>query len=372
MTGELVKTSNMNKRFSVFSTTITLLIISSGLSVLACGEGKSRLPDNREKGRGSGIAVDALVIRPQPLENRIFTTGTLLANEEVELRPETSGRVTGVFFDEGGKVRKGQLLLKINDSELQAQLRRKELEEKLASDEQQRKKSLFEMKGISQEEYDKATNNLEMIRAERDVIKSQLAKTEVLAPFDGVIGLRHVSEGSYVTNNMLVATMQDIDPVKVEFSVPEKYAGDIKKGLDVMVRVGDSGIDHKGVVHAVEAKIDPGTRTIKARATIPNPHDDLIPGSFARVEITLNKIPDAIVVPSGAVVPELNGEVVFVCRDGVAHRTSVKTGIRTESETQITGGLAPGDTLAVTGLLQLSHGAAVEIKNLGDESAASK
>ncbi len=205
---------------------VAILILA--LSIFGCGEGKSRAP-GREGGRGAKVPVRAIVISPQPLENRISATGTLLANEEVELRPEIDGRVTGVFFEEGSRVKKGELLLKINDRELKAQLRRKEYEEKLAADEERRKKTLVDISGISQEEYDKSLNALKMIEAEKEVIKSQMAETEIRAPFDGVVGLRYVSEGSYVTSNTLVATMQDIDPMKIEFSVPEKYARLISK-----------------------------------------------------------------------------------------------------------------------------------------------
>jgi len=163
-----------------------------------------------------------------------------MANEEVELRPEISGRVTEVSFNEGSRVAKGSLLLKINDTELQAQLKRKESEEKLAASDEQRKKSLYEANAISQEEYDKSLNALRIVQADMEVTKSQIAKTEIRAPFNGVIGLRHVSEGGYVSPSMLAATMQEIDPMKVEFSVPEKYAHQLKDGLEIAVHIGES------------------------------------------------------------------------------------------------------------------------------------
>jgi len=344
-------------------TLITLL----GLLLNGCGEGKSRTAGREARTRGNRVPVSAMVVRPQLLNNKIFTTGTLLANEEVELRPEISGRVTGVYFEEGGRVQKGQLLLKINDSELKAELKGKEIEEKLAADDEQRKRGLFDIHGISQEEYDKAVNSLKMIQAQKEVIQSQLAETEIVAPFDGVIGLRYVSEGSYVTDNMLVATMQDIDPMKVEFSVPEKYARQIDRKTSLAVTVGDSPQQFKGQVYAVESKIDLGTRTIKARATIPNPGHHLIPGSFAKVEISLAQIPNAILIPAESVIPEINGEKVFVYLDGKVHAVSVKTGIRTENDVQITEGLNPLDTLVISGILQLADGKDVEIKELRNE-----
>lgn len=342
----------------VYSVTAAVIF----LAIVGCQEDPKQV-SGRGGGRGS-TPVEALVIHPQPLENKIVTTGTLMANEEVELRPEIDGRVTGVYFDEGGPVKKGELLLKINDRELQADLKSKQLEEKLAADDESRKRALVDINGISREEYDKALNNLNMIKAEREVIESQIAETEMFAPFDGVIGLRYVSEGGYVTTNTLVATMQDLDPMKVEFSVPERYASKLTAGSKVAVQVGDAENPYIGQIYAVESKIDPTTRTLKARATIPNPDSKLIPGSFAKVEITLERIPDALVIPTEAVVPELNGEKVYVCENGKARSQTVTTGIRTDKNIEVTQGLHANDTLIVTGLLQLSDGSAVQITNL--------
>ena len=341
-----------------------LLLVFLGLMLSGCNSGKNQLPQRQSSTSGSRVPVDAIVIQPQLLENKIITTGTLLANEEVQLKPEITGRVTDVFFTEGSNVKKGEVLIKINDRELKAQLDGKRVEEKQASDLEARARRLFEMKGISQEEYDKAANALKMIQAQKEVIEAQLAKTEVAAPFDGMIGLRYVSPGSFVTTNMLVAAMQDIDPIKVEFSVPEKYAKQITNGTDITVRVGDSEEEYKGVIYAAESRIDLETRTIKARAKIPNPRGDLIPGSFAKVDITLERLLDAIVIPSEAIIPELSGEKVFICVNGKVQSVPVKTGIRTENSVQIVQGLNPQDTLITTGLLQLSNGKAVEIKGL--------
>jgi len=340
------------------------LLVFAYFLIDACKSGKNSLPGRESGISGVRVPVNAVVIQPTLLNNRIFTTGTLLANEEVELQPEIAGRVTDVFFTEGSKVKKGDVLIRINDRELKAQLKGKEIEEKQASDLEARECRLFEIKGISQEEYDKVANALKMIQAQKEVIEAQLAQTEIIAPFDGIIGLRYVSPGSYVSTDMLVATMQDVYPIKVEFSVPEKYVKQIKKGTEITVLVGNSKEEYKGVVYAVESKIDLATRTIKARARIPNPNGDLIPGSFAKVDITLEQLPNAIVIPSESIIPEMNGEKVFICVNGKARSVPVKTSIRTENSIQIVEGLNPQDTLVVTGLLQLSDGKAVEIKDL--------
>jgi membrane fusion protein (multidrug efflux system) len=324
----------------------------SGFSA-GCG-GRQEAP--RGSGGGQALPVEIQIVQPRLLENKIFTTGTLLANEEVDLRSEISGRVTVVNFAEGREVRKGDLLLKINDRELKALYSQKELEEKLAAQEERRSRQLFEIKGISQEDYDRVLNNLQLIGAEKEEIGAQLAKTEITAPFDGMVGLRYVSEGGYVSPNMLAATIQDVDPIKVEFSVPEKYALLIKTGLPIIAQIGEARADYEGTVYAIESKIDPGTRTIRVRARIPNADRKLMPGAFARVAITLEQIANAVVIPTRAIIPELGGEKVFVCRDGKATSTKVRTGIRTDRDIQIVSGLQPGDTLILTGLLQLTEG----------------
>lgn len=355
----------MNMSINSKGASISIVVILFGCLFLAgCSKDDTRQAD-RGGGSGKGLVpVEAQVVRLKPLHNKILATGTLLANEEVELRSEMTGRVTGVFFTEGKQVKKGERLLQINDSDLKAQLKRKEIEEKQAALEESRERKLLEIKVISQEEYDKVVNALQMIQAERETLESQIEKMKITAPFDGVIGLRHVSEGGYVSPDILIATMQDVDPLKVEFSVPEKYAGRLADGKDVVVQVGDSPEGRKGVIYAIESKIDLNTRTITARAKIPNPGATLIPGSFARVEITLEEIPDAIVIPSESVIPGISGETVFICANGKAKSVAIKSGIRTDSGVQITQGLAAEDTLIITGLLQLSEGKGVQIKSL--------
>ncbi len=331
------------------------------MALFGCNQSNSNQP-GKSSPKSGGLLVEAIIVEPQVLNNRIFTTGTLMANEEVELRPEIGGRVTGVFFEEGTHVKKGELMLRINDSELKAGLKRKEIEEKLSSDEEQRRQGLLKINGISKEEYERSLNALEVIKAEREIIESQLAKSAIHAPFDGIVGLRQVSEGSFVNSNSLVATMQQIDPMKADFSVPEKYAGQIKDGLSIIIYVGENASEFAGTIYAVESKIELSTRTIRARARFANPKQALIPGSFAKVEINLATIKDAIVIPSGAIIPEMEGEKVFVYEGGKAKAVQIITGIRTEIGTQVISGVNSQDTLILTGLLQLSNGSDVQIR----------
>ena len=224
---------------TVRASTVFILSTVLCLATTGCGDNKSA-PAGGNRGGAAAAPVEALIVRPQLLENRAYATGSLMANEEVELRSEISGRVTGIFFSEGSHVKKGAVLLTINDQELQAQLKRKEYEQALAADEERRQRALLDINGVSRETYDKAHNNLKMIEADRELLHTQIAKCKIVAPFDGVIGLRYVSEGGYVTPSLLIATMQDTDPMKVEFSVPERNAAQIKNGTPIVVLIGDS------------------------------------------------------------------------------------------------------------------------------------
>lgn len=310
------------------------------------------------------VGINAVVLKPEFLENKIYATGTILANEEVELRSEIAGRITGIHFTEDAIVSKGQLLVKINDSDFQAQLKKLKLQEKLASEDENRKRQLLEVRGISQEEFDRAQNLVSTLNADIQYIEAQIRKTEIRAPFDGVIGLRHVSEGGYISNTSLIANMQDLDPVKVEFNVPEKYADLVKKGSKISFTITGREKKYTGTVYAASTKIDLNTRTLTIRALAPNPDRALTPGAFVKIEFALENIKDALLVPSEAIVPELGGQKVFVVRNDTARTVKVETGIRTEKEVQVTKGLQPNDTVITTGILQIREKSPVKVKQV--------
>jgi membrane fusion protein (multidrug efflux system) len=329
------------------------------LAVSGCGK-KEKQSAPAGRGRQAGaVAVDVKVLQTSLLLNTVFTTGTVLANEKIDLRPEVSGRVTGIFFEEGSVVPKGKLLLKINDSDLQAQLKRNEAQGQMLKDDEYRQKKLLEIKAISQEEYDMAYNQLMVNQADRQLLEAQIAKTEIVAPFTGKVGLRLVSPGSFLASNTIIATLQQLDPVKIEFDIPEKYSSFVAEGLDVSFSVENLDSVFTGQVYALESSITQETRTLKVRARCSNPKFILKPGTFARIHLTLERFEEAIKIPSEAVITEINGSFAFICKGGKAKYIPVKTGIRTEDEIQITDGLSAGDSLIVTGLLQIANGTSV-------------
>ncbi len=313
------------------------------------------------------LSVDVYLANPDTIENNIFTTGTLLANEEVELASESSGLIEEIFLEEGEYVEKGQLLIKINDSELQAQLNRAEFRLNLAEDREKRQAQLLDKGGISQEEYDATLNEVNVMRAEVALIEAQIAKTEIRAPFAGQIGLKYVSDGSYITPSTRIATLQDIDPIKIDFSIPERYAALVEVGNKVEFTV--SGLDRAltASVYAKEPRIDTETRSLQVRAKSPNKDGALLPGAFADLELTLSTINDALMVPSISIVPELQGQKVFVVKNGMVQPQTVSTGLRNEAKVQITEGIAEGDSVLTSGLLQVRPGMPVNIGNVETE-----
>ncbi len=329
-------------------------------------------PGGRGGTRSDTLRVDGYVVGPQELTNRIFTTGQVRANESVELASESSGRLVAIRFDEGKPVRQGQLVVKINDADLQAQRARALHRLNLAEKREQRQKLILEQGGISQEEYDMTLSELNVLRAEIEVINAQIAKTEIHAPFSGVIGLRYVSEGAYVSPQTKIATLQSLNPVKIDFSVPEKYAGSVQVGGSIQFRVQGSPAVYQARIYAVEPQISRNTRTLQLRALASNPGGRLMPGAFADVELILDRIESALAVPTISVIPELDQKKVFVYKAGRAEPRVVETGIRTESEVQILNGLAAGDTVLTSGMQQLRPGAPVRIVQMAGESAADR
>ncbi len=307
------------------------------------------------------LSVDAVVLKPRTVANKVYTTGTLIANEEVELRSEITGKVSKIFFQEGAQVARNQLLLKINDDELQAQKKRTESQLRLAELREARQRQLLAEKATSQEEYDVALNELNTLKAQLEVLKAQIDRTEIRAPFGGKVGLRYVSEGSYVSPSTRITTLQSSTPIKLDFAIPEKYASQVRVGDKVFFRVQSSPKTFEATVYAIEPRIDLNTRTLQLRAIYPNQNAELIAGAFADVELVLQELNNALMIPSEALVPDLNGQKVFLIRNGKVAEPLVEIGLRTDREVQIVSGLSAGDTVLTTGMLQVRSGMTVSL-----------
>ncbi len=315
-------------------------------------------------GAGGGVtAVRAVVLSTVAMTDRLTTVGTILANEDVDVRSEISGRIEAISFSEGSRVKKGQVLVKIADDELRAETARAESRLAIAQSEADRQKQLFEQNLSSQREYDTAMNAFNVAKAEAALVRAQLDKTEIRAPFDGKVGLRFVSAGSYVSPSTPITSIQDDTPVKLDFSVPERYAGHVKAGDAIRFTVQGTSRVFEGAIYAVEPSIDTATRTMRVRATSPNADGALVPGAFADVEIVMQQR-DTIAIPAFALIPELKGHRVFVYAGGKAEARTVEIGTRTDESIEIVRGLAAGDTLITSAILQLKPGAPVTVAGI--------
>jgi membrane fusion protein, multidrug efflux system len=317
-----------------------------------------------QKGKGATSNVTAYVVKPEKISNEITASGTIRANEDVQLQPELSGKVIQINFKEGSKVSKGQLLIKINDADFQAQYKKLELQRTLAEQTMDRQKQLLAINGVSQQEFDLAQSGYSTLKSDMDFQMAQILKTEIRAPFDGVIGLKNVSEGAFVTPATVIASIQQIDPVKIDFAVPERYFPYIRKDGEVFFSIDGIAEKLTGDIFAIEPKIDLATRTIQVRAICSNSKGNIYPGAFAQVKIVLNDINDAIMIPTESLIPDISGQKVFILRNGKSTYSRVETGVRTDSKIQITKGLNTGDTVLTTGIMQLKAGAEVKITNL--------
>lgn len=352
----------MNKKIKniVIGVVIIILLLVIFLPKIISSGDESTSPQKSGMMNRS-IPVTAHIVEYEKLSNKVYTTGTILANEEVELRSEIAGKITNILFKEGAYVNKGDLLIKINDADLQAQLRKAESKVKLIEDRESRQRQLVQNQMISREDYESTLNDLEAAKAEYDLLKAEIDKTEIKAPFNGVIGLRGVSEGSFVTTSTAIARLQNLLNLKVDFSIPQKYASLVKKGDEIVFKLSSGDSEYKARVYAIEPKIDPSTRTLKLRAICESNHKDLFPGAFVNVEVKLKENENAILIPTVAIVPELKGQSVYLYRGGTVAPQSVELGLREEKRVQIVSGLEEGDTVITSGILQMRPGAKVQI-----------
>ncbi|MGA2507115.1 MAG: efflux RND transporter periplasmic adaptor subunit [Chitinispirillaceae bacterium] len=322
----------------------------------SCHSGAPQKPAGARPGSAMPL-VEGFVVKPSVVIEKIAVSGTLKPFEETVLMPEVTGRVVMLNLSEGNFVKQGTLLVKLFDDDLQAGLKKATAQLQLAEQTEKRQSELIKISGISQNDYDQSVLQVNSINADIEVIKVQIRKTEVRAPFDGVIGLRSISLGAEVTPQTPLATIRILNQLKLDFSVPEKYGSQIKPGMKLMFTVEGDTTQHEANVLATEGGIESATRTLKARAVVTNRDASLKPGAFANVALELGQHNNALMVPTQAVIPQERDKQLIVAKNGKAKFVTVKTGVRQASTIEVLEGIAPGDTIVTTGLLFLKPGA---------------
>lgn len=319
---------------------------------------------SKGKTNKSILNVNAIIAKTQTLSDEIYINGSLLPDEEVNLSFETSGKITEINFKEGTFVKKGDLLAKVNDRTLQAQLSRLTAQVKLAEDRVYRQSTLLKRDAVSQEAYEQVKTDLATLKAEIETVEANIALTELRAPFDGIIGLRGVSVGTYASPSVVVAKLTKISPIKVEFAVPEHYADDVQNGYNVEFSLPGELDKFHAKVYAKESMIDPTTHTLTIRALYDNHKGASLAGRYASVKLEKQRIENAITVPSEAIVPEMGVDKLYLYKSGKAQPVTVQIGIRTDKDVQIVSGISQGDTVIVSGTLQLRMGLPVVLDNI--------
>ncbi len=307
------------------------------------------------------IGVDAVVLKPSALTNSAEVNGSVLANEFVELRPEISGRLTFLNIKEGSFIEKGTVVAKMYDDDLQAQLKKVQAQIQLAQLNESRLRKLLDINAVNQQDYDVAQTQINTLNADVELINANLRKTQVIAPFSGVVGLRTVSMGAYVTPQTVMATLQEVNKMKIDFNVPENLAEKVKRGARVRV-LSETNQAQTATVTAIEPQVNATSRNLKVRATIDG-KTAWQAGMFVRVLLDTGG-GDALFLPSQAIIPDTRNKKIFVIRNGKAVSTIVETGLRQQDKVQILTGANAGDTVAVTGILFLRPDAPAMVKNI--------
>lgn len=339
------------------------LFLSAGLTIsIILSSCHSQPPKSNIPAKPSAplLSVEGFVARPVDLHQSIQISGTLKPFEETVLMSDVSGRVVSINLPEGKFVRQGTLLIKLFDEDLNASLKKSVTQLQLAQQTEKRQSEMIKINGISQSDYDLSVLQVSSINADIEILKAQIRKTEVRAPFDGVIGLRNVSSGAQVSPQMPLATIRAVQQMKLDFSVPEKYAEVIRPGLKIKFALQGDETKYDATVLSSERGIEAATRTLKARAIVNSKTDALVPGAYAVVELQLGEKKNALMVPTQAIIPQEQSKQLIVTKGGKAVFVTVKTGVRQVSLIEVTDGIADGDTIVTTGLLFMKPGAPIK------------
>jgi membrane fusion protein (multidrug efflux system) len=308
--------------------------------------------------------VDGIVVQPGEVREELEVTGSLVANQQVEIVSELTRKIVRVNVKEGSKVQKGTLLFQLDDADLQAQLERFRQQEKLALLNEERLRDLFANEAIAEQDYDQASTNLKVLQAQIRELQVMIDKTKIVAPFNGQIGIINVHPGSIVSVNTILTDIEDNSVIKVDFSVPEKYSHVISQGSIHSFTVVSDEKEYQAKVIARAASLRENTRTLLVRAVTPNPNGVLLPGQSARLKLALSTSNEALAVTSNALIPSSGGYSVYVSRKNLVQAVPVEIGQRNERSVIITQGLQKGDTVITSNLLRLVPGSPVQFVTL--------
>ena len=336
------------------------------VSAASCGDEKKDNTTVKPANQNAPVRAEGFIVLPASISETIETPGSVLPYESTELHTEVSGRVVSINFKEGGYVTQGTLLVKLFDGDLQAQLRKLNVQLQIAEKTLERQQELLKINGISQQKVDLSSLQVSNIKADIELIKTSISKTELRAPYNGKLGLRSISLGAYITPQSIITNLQQVDNLKMEFTVPEKYSSRIKDGMLVNFGVQGSFKKYIAKVIATENTITETNRSLKVRAVVQQKDNAILPGAFAKVILNFGENSNALLIPTQAIIPQARNKKVIVYRDGTAKFETVETGIRDSARVEIISGLKIGDTIITTGLLAIKPEGKVAITSISN------
>jgi membrane fusion protein, multidrug efflux system len=335
------------------------------LSALICCKSKKDSPASPATNAAPpALKVEGMIASSQSLSANIEVPGTILAFETTEIHPEVSGRLVNLNLNEGANVSRGTLLAKLYDGDLQAQMRKLDVQLKIAEQTEKRQAELLKIQGISQQDYDLSLLEVQSLKADKDIVQESVRKTEIRAPFDGKLGLKNVSPGAYVTSSTVMTTISQVNKLKIQFNVPERYGPLLKNGLAVSFLVDGSPTTFKASIMATDIEIDEDTRSLAIRALVNNQDKTLIPGAFAKVRIVLGQNGNALLIPNDAILPLGRKKQIYLYKGGKGMPIDITTGVRDSTNIEVVSGLKLGDTVITSGILFLRPGISVELSKV--------
>jgi len=341
------------------------LIILAAIFSLACKSTTKKevtVTTGGGKAGGQPVVVDVLVAGISSITNTIEVNGTVVASESTDLHPEIAGRLTYLNIPEGARIGQGAVLARINNADLLATLNKSRVQLELAQKTEERLRKLLSISGINQADYDAALNQVNSLKADMVYTQAQLDKTTVRAPFSGTLGLRMVSPGAYVTPQTVLATLQQTDRVKIDFTVPEVYTSMIHKGGIINVQPGQTGDIGKATIIATEPQVDANSRNLKVRAVYLG--GSLNPGSFVKVRLNAGATTNSVMVPTSAIIPDAKAKKLVVVRKGKGVFVDIETGLRNAGTAEVTRGIKAGDSVVVTGVLFVRPNSPVRVRGV--------
>ncbi len=343
---------------------LTFLILSGALLLISCSGKKGKDPAMKGPPPNMSLKVEGFVVAATSISDNLELPGTLIANEATEIHPEISGRLTYLNIAEGRTVGRGTMLAKIYDGDLVAQLNKLSVQLKQAKQTLGRYAELLKIDGVSRQEYDLRTLDISNIQADMAIVRSNILRTQIRAPFSGTLGLKNVSPGAYVTPATVITTLRQNSELKIDFSIPEAYTDKLKTGTLVNFTVDGSDKVYTARITASEMGINLENRSLQVRASVIKPDNSLLPGGFVKVKTNFAPNTEALMIPSQAILPQARGKQVVVYRAGIANFEDIKTGLRDSAMVQVTNGLKVGDTIITSGLMSLKPQAKIELFGL--------